>query len=308
MKLRIISGSSNQKLAEEIALHAGIGLTNRVLKRFKDGEIYAQITDNVRGDDVFVVQSICHPVNDSLMEFLILIDALKRASAGRITAVVPYYGYGRQDRKAEAREPITAKLLADLITIAGADRMLAMDLHVPQIQGFFGIPVDEVSAVPLFSRYFLSKGIKNPVVVAPDAGSAKRARSLAKRLDCPIAIIDKRRGAHNEADVMNIVGDVVGKNAILIDDIIDTGNSVVKAVESLSRLASEVYICATHGVFSDNCIDKLQSCQAKEIVISNTIPVETGQHDKIKVLTIGRFLSRVIQNINQDRSVSELFN
>ena len=152
--------------------------------------------------------------------------------------------------------------------------MLAMDLHVPQIQGFFGIPVDEVSAVPLFSRYFLSKGIKNPVVVAPDAGSAKRARSLAKRLDCPIAIIDKRRGAHNEADVMNIVGDVVGKNAILIDDIIDTGNSVVKAVESLSRLASEVYICATHGVFSDNCIDKLQSCQAKEIVISNTIPVE----------------------------------
>ena len=307
MKIRIIAGSSSKGLALEVSKHIGIDLTDCIIKQFKDGETYVKINESIRGDDVFIIQSTSNPVNDNLMELLIMIDALKRASAERITAVIPYFGYARQDRKAEAREPITAKLVADMITKAGAQRILATDLHVPQIQGFFDIPVDEISAVPSFGKYFLERKIANPVVVAPDAGAAKRARSLAKILHCPIAIIDKRRGSHNEAEVVNIVGDVEGRTAILLDDIIDTGNSVINAAHMLAEKASEVYICATHAVFSDGCPTKLSTSDAKEVIVANTIAVDCD-NPKIKVISIAKLLSEVIHNINDNKSVSELFN
>ncbi|HIH32513.1 TPA: ribose-phosphate pyrophosphokinase [Candidatus Woesearchaeota archaeon] len=308
MNLKLISGSSNIKLASDIASLLGMPLTKNILKRFRDGEIYVQISENIRGDDVFVIQSVSNPVNDNLMELLIIIDALKRASAGRITAVIPYYGYARQDRKSDPREPITAKLVADLLSIAGASRVLVVDLHVPQIQGFFNIPVDEVSAIPLFAEYIKDLSINDPVVVAPDVGATKKARQLAKRLNnCPLAIIDKRRSAHNESDIYNIVGDVEGKTAIIFDDIIDTGNSIVKAVERLSQSTNEVYVLATHGVFSGNAIDILESSAAKQIIITDTIRL-SQETKKIKVLSMAKFLSHVIINIHNDKSVSELFN
>ena len=307
MKLRLISGSSNEPLADDISKHLGIPLTKRVIEKFKDGEFYIQISENIRGDDVFVIQSICHSVNDSLMELLIMIDALKRASAGRITAVVTYYGYARQDRKTEAREPITSKLVADMLTAAGAGRVLTVDLHASQIQGFFNIPVDEISAVPLFAQYFADKNITDGIVVSPDTGGVKRARTLAKRLNFPIAIIDKRRTGHNEAEVVNIVGDIEGKTAIVIDDIIDTGTSIVNAANEVAKTAKEVYICATHAVFSNGCDERLQKSQAKEVIISNTIPYK-GSMDKIKIISMARFLSDVINNIHNNRSVSALFN
>jgi len=307
MKLRIISGSSNPELALEVAKHSGINLTKTILKRFKDGELYVKINESIRGDDVFVIQGSSKPVNDNLMELLIIIDALKRASAGRITAVIPYYGYARQDRKAEAREPITAKLVADMITSAGANRVLTCDLHVPQLQGFFNIPVDEISAIPLFAKHFIEKKISNPVIVAPDTGAVKRARSMAKRLHCPIAIIDKRRPMHNETEIVNIVGDVEGRTAILLDDIIDTGNSVINAAQALSAKASEVYIVATHAVFSDGCPARLESSAAKEVVITDTIEQHCDSQ-KIKVISLAKLLSEVIRDINENKSVSELFN
>jgi len=307
MRLRLISGTTNIPLAEGIAMHLGVPLTKRVIKKFLNGEIYVQISENVRGDDVFVIQSISNPVNDSLMELLILIDALKRASANRIIAVITHYGYARQDRKAEAREPITAKLVADMLGSAGATRVLTVDLHAPQIQGFFNIPVDEVSAIPLFAKYFAEKHIVDGVVVSPDVGGVKRARSFAKRLNMPIAIVDKRRTAHNEAEVMNVVGDIEGKTAILIDDIIDTGNSIIKAADELAKTAKEVYICATHPIFSNGCDVRLEACSAKEIVVSNTIPLNCDS-DKIKVINMAKFLSDVISNIHNNKSVSELFN
>jgi len=241
------------------------------------------------------------------MELLILIDALKRASAARITAVITYYGYARQDRKAEAREPITSKLVADMLTVAGASRILTVDLHAPQIQGFFNIPVDEVSGVPLLSDYFKEKNITDGVVVSPDTGGVKRARAMAKRLNMPIAIIDKRRTVHNDAEIMNIVGDVAGKTAILIDDIIDTGNSIVKSANKIAETAKEVYICATHSVCSDGCDVRLQNSRAKEIVITNTVPY-CGTMSKMKIINMGKFLSDVINNIHNNQSVSTLFN
>lgn len=307
MKLKLLSGTSNLPLAQDMAKHLGIALTQRIIKRFKDGEIYTQIGENIRGDDVFIVQSISNPTNDNLMELLILIDALKRASAGRITAVITYYGYARQDRKAEAREPITAKLVANLLTSAGANRVVTIDLHAPQLQGFFDIPADGISAIPLFAKYFAEKNITNGVIVSPDTGGVKRALSLAKRLNMPLAIIDKRRSAHNEAEVVNMVGDVEGKTAILIDDIIDTGTSIIKATEMLSKTASEVYICATHAVFSDDCYTRLNNSKAKEIVVSNTIMVNRTAEDKIKVINMAKLLSDVIYNIHNDKSVSTLF-
>ena len=306
MKLRIITGSASTELGSEIAKYSGIDMTKCILKHFKDGETYVKINESVRGDDVFVIQSTSQPVNDNLMELLIMIDALKRPSAGRITAVIPYYGYARQDRKAEAREPITAKLVADMITAAGADRVLSCDLHVPQLQGFFNIPVDEISAIQSFAKYFIEKNIQNPVIVAPDAGAAKRARTMAKILKCPIAIIDKRRSNHNEAEVVHIVGDVEGKTAILLDDIIDTGNSVINAAHVISEKASDVYICASHAVFSDGCPAKLSSSEAKEVVVSNSIEVKC-EHEKIKVISLARLLSEVIRNIHDNKSVSTLF-
>jgi ribose-phosphate pyrophosphokinase len=299
MKLRLISGTTNIPLAEGISMHIGISLTKRIIKKFADGEIYVQIGENVRGDDIFIIQSISNPVNDSLMELLILIDALKRASAGRITTVITYYGYARQDRKAEAREPITSKLVADMLSAAGANRILTIDLHAPQLQGFFNIPVDEVSAIPLFAKYFSEKNIEDGVIVCPDIGGVKRARFLAKRLNMPIAIIDKRRTTHNESEVMSLVGDVEGKTAILIDDIIDTGSSIAKgADELLSKKAKEVYIC----------IAKLQKCGAKEIVVSNTISLNLDNKEKVTVINMAKFLSDVIDHIHKNKSVSALFN
>ncbi len=306
MQLKLISGTANLPLAEEIAMHSGTPLTERIIKRFKDGECYVQISENIRGEDVFLIQSTCTPVNESLMELLILIDAAKRASAGRITVVMPYFGYARQDRKAEAREPITSKLVADLLTKAGANRVLAVDLHVAQIQGFFDIPVDEVSIVPLFSKYFAEKNLSDIVIVAPDVGAVKKARIMAKRLDTPIAIIDKRRTVHNDTEIINIVGDIAGKTVILLDDIIDTGNTIAKSADLLAKTAKEVYICATHAVFSNGCDQRLIDCAAKEIVVSNTIPMHCT-HPKIKTITIGKFLSDVIQNIHEKKSVSTLF-
>jgi ribose-phosphate pyrophosphokinase len=308
MELRLIAGTSNIPLAEGISMHLGIPLTKRIINRFMDKEIYVQISENVRGDDVFIIQSVSNPVNDSLMELLILIDALKRASAGRITAVITYYGYARQDRKAEAREPITAKLVANMLSSAGASRVLTIDLHAPQLQGFFNIPVDEISAIPLFAKYFAEKNITDGVVVSPDTGGVKRARSFARRLNMPIAIIDKRRTAHNEAEVVNVIGDVEGKTAILIDDIIDTGISITKAADELSKTAKEVYICATHPVFSNGCSDKLKNCSVKEVVVSNTIPLNCDNNEKIKVINMAKFLSDVINNIHNNESVSKLFN
>jgi ribose-phosphate pyrophosphokinase len=307
MKLRLITGTKNIPLAEDISMYLGIPLTKRIIKRFMNGEIYVQISENIRGDDIFLMQSISNPVNDSLMELLILIDALKRASAGRITAVITHYGYARQDRKSEAREPITAKLVADMITSAGASRVLAIDMHSPQIQGFFNIPVDEVSAIPLLARYFAEKNILDGVVVSPDSGGVKRARFFASRLHMPLAIIDKRRTVHNDAEVMNIIGDIEGKTAIIIDDIIDTGNSIVKAADALAKTAKEVYICATHPVFSCGCMEKLINSKAVEIVVSNTIPVDNPDK-KIKIINMAKFLSDVINNIHNNKSVSELFN
>jgi len=310
MKLRIVTGNSNPELAHEISLILGTELTNRICKKFSDGESYVQISENIRGDDVFIIQSVCSPVNDNLMDLLIMIDALKRASAGRITAVMLYYGYARQDRKSDSREPITAKLVADMITKAGASRILAIDLHVPQIQGFFDVPVDEISAIPSFAEYLRKKNIIDPVVVAPDVGATKRARSMSKRLnDCPIAIIDKKRSAHNQAEIMNIVGDVKGKSAVLVDDIIDTGTSIVNAVELLSHEAKEVYVCATHAVFSSGCIDKLNNSAAKEIIVSNTIPVHIFDNSisKIKIISMAKILSDVISCVHNNKSVGELF-
>jgi len=308
MKLRLISGTSNFSLAEDMAMHLGIPLTSRIIKRFKDGEVYVQVKENIRGDDIFIIQSVSNPVNDSLMELLILIDALKRASAGRITAVITYYGYSRQDRKAEAREPISAKLVANMLVSAGVHRIVTVDLHAPQLQGFFDIPADGVSAIPIFARYFAEKNIEDGVIVSPDTGGVKRALSLARRLNMPIAIIDKRRTVHNDVDVMSVVGDVEGKTAIIIDDIIDTGNSIIKSVNKLSETAKEVYVCATHPVFSDGCYDRLANSNVKEVVVTNTIPLMRNDSDKIKVLNMGKFLSDVIYNIHNDRSVSELFN
>lgn len=306
MNLKLLAGTHNENLSSDIALHLGVELTKRKIKHFMDGETYVKIEQNIRGDDVFIIQSLAKPVNESLMELLIFIDAVKRASAGRITVVIPYYAYARQDRKSEAREPITAKLVADIITKAGASRVLAVDLHVSQIQGFFEIPVDEVSAIPLFAKTVSEMNLSDLVVVSPDVGAVKRARILAKRLDCPIAIIDKRRTMHNDAEVMNIIGDVKGKNAIILDDIIDTGNSIVKAADAIRKQANKVLICATHPVFSGECHKKLMDSSAERIIVTNTLPVKFTE-DKFVVVNIGRFLSEVIRNIHQDRSVSELF-
>ncbi len=305
MKLTLISGTSNRKLAEEISAHIGVALTKTTIKKFKDGEIYIKINESIRGNDVFIIQSTCGSANDNLMELLIIIDALKRASASRITAVMPYYGYARQDRKAEAREAITAKLVADLITTAGANRIVTIDLHAPQIQGFFNMPVDELTAISLFGKYFIGKKLKDVVIIAPDTGSVKRARILAKILNAPIAIVDKRRTTHNECEVMHIVGDIDGKCAIIMDDMIDTGGTIINACNKIAETASSVYICASHPVFSDNAGEKLEKCRAKEVVITNTIPY-TG-NGKIKVISVAPLLSNAILNINQNKSVSTLF-
>lgn len=307
--LKIFTGNSNIDLVEEIARDLGTAMGKSLVKNFSDGEINVEIDESVRGMDVFVVQSICHPVNNNLMELLILIDALKRASAERITAVLPYYGYARQDRKVSPRAPISAKLLADLITTAGASRILTVDLHAGQIQGFFNIPVDHLFAAPVLLEYL--KKLKNDlVIVSPDAGGVERARAYAKRLNTSLAIIDKRREGPNVSQVMNIIGDVEGMVAIIVDDLVDTGGTLARAAYALmEKGAKTVYACCTHPVLSGKAVEIISGSPIEEMIVTNTVPLqeEARACRKIKVLSVSSLLADAIRRIYEDESVSCLF-
>ncbi len=307
--LRLFSCNANRALAEEIAAWLDLPLSACEVGRFRDGEIQVRINESVRGADVFVLQPTCAPVNEHLMELLVTIDALRRASAARITAVIPYYGYARQDRKARARDPITAKLVANLITVAGVDRVLTMDLHAGQIQGFFDIPVDHLLGVPILADYFAKKGLEDMVVVSPDVGGVTRARNLADRLDVPIAIIDKYRPEANVAQVMNVIGSVKNKRAILIDDIIDTAGTITQGAQALiDRGAIEVYACCTHAVLSPPAVERLTNSVFKEVVVTNTIPLaEEARIPLIKQLSVAPLFGQAIRNIHRNLSVSTLF-
>ena len=307
--LRIFTGNSNIELVRKISEKLNTPIGKSVVKNFSDGEINVEIDESVRGMDVFVIQSICAPVNNNLMELLILIDALRRASSERITAVLPYYGYARQDRKVSPRAPITAKLVADLITAAGASRILAVDLHAGQIQGFFNIPVDHLFAAPVLLDYL--KHLKNDIViVSPDAGGVERARAYAKRLNTSLAIIDKRREAPNVSQVMNIIGDVSGMVAVLVDDLVDTGGTLVRAAYALiEKGAKAVYACSTHPVFSGRAVEVLEESPIKEMIVTDTIPLREDAKacPKIRVLSISSLLAEAIRRIYKDDSVSDLF-
>ena len=307
--LKIFTGNSNIDLVEEIARDLGTAMGKSLVKNFSDGEINVEIDESVRGMDVFVVQSICHPVNNNLMELLILIDALKRASAERITAVLPYYGYARQDRKVSPRAPISAKLIADLITTAGASRILTVDLHAGQIQGFFNIPVDHLFAAPVLLEYL--KKLKNDlVIVSPDAGGVERARAYAKRLNTSLAIIDKRREGPNVSQVMNIIGDVEGMVAIIVDDLVDTGGTLARAAYALmEKGAKAVYACCTHPVLSGKAVEIISGSPIEEMIVTNTVPLqeEARACRKIKVLSVSSLLADAIRRIYEDESVSCLF-
>jgi len=308
-RLRIFTGNSNVHLVQKISDGLGTPVGKSVVKTFSDGEINVEIHESVRGMDVFVIQSICHPVNQNLMELLILIDALKRASAERITAVLPYYGYARQDRKVLPRAPISAKLVADLITTAGASRVLTVDLHAGQIQGFFNIPVDHLFAAPVLLEH-LRHFNSDLVVVSPDAGGVERARAFAKRLDASLAIIDKRRDAPNVAQVMNIIGDVQGLTAVLLDDIVDTGGTLVRAAYALvEKGAKTVFACCTHPVLSGDATKILSDSPIEELIVTDTIPLKQHAKEcpKIKVLSVAGLLTEAIQRIYKDESVSSLF-
>jgi len=308
-RLKIFTGNANPALAKQIADHLGIPLGLGQVVRFSDGEVHVRIEESVRGADVFVVQPTSAPVNEHLMELLITIDALRRASARRITAVMPYYGYARQDRKTRARDPITAKLTANLLTTAGVDRVLAMDLHAGQIQGFFDIPVDHLPGVPILAEYFRGKDLKDMVVVSPDLGGVTRARDLANRLGVDIAIIDKRRPEPNVAEVMNIIGRIRDKRIIMIDDIIDTAGTITHGADALlAHGASEVYACCTHAVLSGPAVSRLRESPITEIVITDTIPLPVDkQLAKITILPVASLLGDAILRIYEDLSVSKLF-
>ena len=306
---KIFSGNSNHELAEEIASIMGKPLGKSSVSKFSDGEISVSLWETVRGIDTYIVQSTCDPVNDSLMELCIMIDAMKRASAGRINAVVPYYGYARQDRKAKARDPITAKLVADIITSAGADRVVTMDLHAPQIQGYFNIPVDHLLGMPILVKYFREMRLDDLVIVSPDHGSVTRARNMAHPLDAPIAIVDKRRPKANVSEIMNIIGDIDGKNVILVDDMIDTAGTITNAANALKDMgAKEVYACATHPVLSGPAIERIQDSAIKELVLLNTIPLpEEKKIDKIKLLSVAPLFAEAMIRIFTNDSISRLF-
>lgn len=309
-RLRVFSGSSNIEMAKEICRYLKIPLSKAKIRTFSDGEIFVEIEENVRGMDVFMIQSTCPPVNDHLMELLIMIDALKRASSRRITAVIPYYGYARQDRKVAPRVPISAKLVANLITAAGANRVLSMDLHAGQIQGFFDIPFDHLFAAPVLLEYIRSHFVDNLVVVSPDAGGVERARAFAKRLQTSLAIIDKRRDAINEAKAIQIIGEIEGRRALILDDMIDTAGTLVQAVEALyNKGASEVYAACTHPVLSGPAVERIENSPVKEVVVTNTIPLRENarRSEKIKVLSVSNLLAEAIKRIHEERSVSSLF-
>ncbi|MBD1928410.1 ribose-phosphate pyrophosphokinase [Trichocoleus sp. FACHB-90] len=309
-RLRLFSGSANVPLSQEVARYLGMDLGPMVRKRFADGELYIQIQESIRGCDVYLIQPTCQPVNDHLMELLIMVDACRRASARQITAVIPYYGYARADRKTAGRESITAKLVANLITEAGASRILAMDLHSAQIQGYFDIPFDHVYGSPVLIDYLANKQLSDLVVVSPDVGGVARARAFAKKLnDAPLAIIDKRRQAHNVAEVMNLIGDVEGKTAVLVDDMIDTGGTISEGARLLRQEgARQVYACATHAVFSPPAIDRLSSGVFEEVIVTNTIPVpERDRFQQLTVLSVANVIGETIWRVHEDSSVSSMF-
>jgi ribose-phosphate pyrophosphokinase len=309
-RLKIFTGSANPVLAAEICSALNTPLGQASVKRFSDGEIYLQIQENVRGADVFVVQPTCTPVDRHLMELLLMMDALKRASAERITAVLPYYGYARQDRKDKPRVPISAKLIAGLLESAGADRILALDLHAAQLQGFFDVPVDHLFAAPVLIEYFKSQEIPDLTVVSPDAGGVERARAFAKRLNAPLAIIDKRRLEANVADVMHIIGDVEGRHCLIVDDLIDTAGTLGKGADALLRQgAASVTACATHAVLSGPAVERIGCSHLKEVVLTNSIPLkeEARKCPRIRVLSVADLLARAIQSIHEETSVSTLF-
>jgi ribose-phosphate pyrophosphokinase len=311
-KLKIFSGNANPALSAEIAEYLGVELGQAKVSRFADGEIKLEIGQSVRGMDVFIIQPTCAPVNDNLMELLIMMDAMKRASAQRITAIIPYYGYARQERKQKARDPISAKLVANLLTAAGADRVVTMDLHANAIQGFFDIPVDHLPGVPLLADYYLKKNLENIVVGSPDIGGVTRARSLAGRLGCGLAIIDKRRPEPNKSEIMNIIGDVKGKTVIMIDDMIDTAGTITQGAAALKERAGaeKVYACCTHPILTPPAIERINNSVIEEVLITNTVPLHPevqGVSDKIKTVSVAPLLGEAIIRIHENLSVSYLF-
>jgi ribose-phosphate pyrophosphokinase len=307
--LKVFSGNANQPLAQEICDYLKIPLGKINLTKFSDGELYCQILENVRGTDVFLIQPTSMPVNKHLMELLIMIDAFKRSSATRITSVIPYYGYGRQDRKDKPRVPISSKLVADLLTAAGTDRILAMDLHAGQIQGFFDIPVDHLYAAPVLIEHLKVLNIPDLTIVSPDAGGVERARAFAKRLDADLAIIDKRRTAPNTAELMHIIGQVTGRNIVICDDMIDTAGTLVNTVLALrKKKVGKIFACATHGVLSGPAIERLQNAPIDEIILTNTVPLDDSKLlPNMKILSVGGLLGAAIQSIHEETSVSNLF-
>ncbi len=308
-EIKVFTGNAHKDLAISICKELNIPCGCCDVGKFSDGEIFVNIAETVRGCDVFVIQPTCAPVNDNLMEVLIFIDALKRASAGRINAVIPYYGYARQDRKTKAREPITAKLVADLLTKAGADRVISMDLHAGQIQGYFNIPVDHLSGVPILAEYFKNIIDKDTVIVSPDIGGVVRARNFASLLELPIAIIEKRRPKANVSEVMNVIGDIEGKNAILVDDIVDTAGTITKAAAVLKDFgAKKVYACATHAVLSGPAVERIENSVIEKFVVTDTIPLtEEKKTDKMEVVSVAPIFAEAIRRIHLNESVSILF-
>ena len=309
-RLKIITGHANRGLAAEIADRLFVDLGDARVSNFSDGESYIQIKENVRGADVFVIQPTCNPVNHHVMELLLIIDALRRSSADRITAVLPYFGYARQDRKDRPRVPISARLMASLLERAGADRILALDLHAAQIQGFFDIPVDHLFATPVLMEYYRNQNLDEVTVVSPDAGGVERARAFAKRLNAPLAIIDKRREDANVAEIMNIIGDVRGRKCIMLDDLIDTAGTLVKGADALFAAgAQSVSACATHAVLSGPAIERIEASRLSELVITNSIPLrpEAAACSRIKVMSVAPLLARAIQSIHGETSISVLF-
>lgn len=308
--LKVFTGNAHPELAREICGHLGVPLSEAFVGRFPDGEVRLQILENVRGADVFVIQPTCRPVNENLMELLIMLDALRRASAQRITAVMPYYGYARQDRKDRPRVPISSKLVADLLTSAGANRVLALDLHAGQIQGYFNIPVDHLYAIPVTVNYYRTLKQKNTVVVSPDPGGVERARAFAKKLRAPLAIIDKRRQDAHVVEMMNVIGEVDGKVCLIVDDMIDTGGTLVRAAKALAEKgAQKVYACCTHGVFAGDAIQKICESQLEQVITTNSIPLtaEGKKCGRVKVLSVAKLLAEAIRSIHEETSVSKLF-
>jgi len=308
-ELKLFSGNANRALAEEIAQYLRVPVSDAEVTRFSDGEIYVQVNENVRGADVFLVQPTCPPVNDTLMELLIMVDAMRRASARRITAVLPYYGYARQDRKVQPRVPISAKLVADLLEAAGIDRLLALDLHAGQIQGFFSVPVDHLFAAPVIIDYLGKKDLRDPVIVSPDAGGVERARAIAKRLNASLAIIDKRREGPGSAMAMHLIGDVRGKDAVVIDDMIDTAGTLIQAVTALEREgARRILACGVHAVLSGPAVERIGTSPLEEIVVTNSVPVSREKRAaRVTVLSVAPLLGEAIRRIHDEESVSTLF-